>query len=83
MVEMIIRYYLFCLSFFFFLNNGLHLLLCFVVMNLSTCSAQNNSQLSDSVQPEWQLDQPKTSLAGHVDQTHLPSVLNKQPNPYL
>lgn len=47
------------------------------------CRAQNNSQSMDNVRPERQLDRPRTSLAGHVDQSQMLSFLNKLLIPHL
>ena len=56
---------------------------CFIVVGkLSTYSAQSNGQLSDNVRPEWQLDKPKNSLAGHIDKSRLLPSLNKETNPH-
>ena len=46
-------------------------------------SAENDGLSTDSVWPELQLERPKTSLIGQVDQSKLLSFLNKQPNPNL
>ena len=47
-------------------------------MNLAgfICRAQNNSLSPDNVHPGWQLDWPKTSPTGHVDQSWF-TVFNK------
>ena len=55
----------------------------FVVVLFSQDRTQNNSWSTDNVRPEWPLDRPKISLAGHVDWSRTLPFLNKQPNPHL
>ena len=54
---------------FFCLNSG---------SDNSLIRAQNNSLSMDNVWLEQQLDRPKTSIAGHVDQSRSLSFLNKE-----
>ena len=55
----------------------------FVDVLFSQDRTQNNSWSTDNVRPEWPLDRPKITLAGHVDRSRTLSFLNKEPNPHL
>ena len=61
--------------------------LCCFILPICWClfsqdRTQNNSSSTDNVRPEWPLDRPKITLAGHVERSQLP-FLNKRPNPHL